>query len=508
MKSYRVTLGTGGEFSAHAGQTLLEAALRNGVDLPHDCRAGICGTCRVTVREGHTQGGETGDPSAVLACQARPRADVTLDVEETPPVQGTTGKVVEVNELGWGVVEVVIEPRQSIPLLAGQYMRFEWKGFPARSYSPTQPLAAPATQGPIRLHVRRVRNGLVSNAFGREIRTGHKVRILGPYGSAYLRSRHDGRLVLVGTGTGFAPIWSIAHQALCERPDREMVVLAGARSPEGLYMVPALERLGRFPRVNVRPFVASAENGVGLDLVATIDEILPMLRSDDLTYVAGSGDTVRETKALCASAGVPCHADSFSSAPLRDEWPERRSFRRASAPLSAAAASSHVARQISARANDRPVCVLVCSVENDQGPQLCEAVAERLAGTAKPIILGVGVSIPRGGVGETSQAWRSLPTPPHAHRHDADPGVTTSKDWPRKAAVALGELRRHHDVILISVPPMADSSLAWGFASICDLAVVVCDKPNASAIACRSLRANGIPDVIEVAAARDLAAVA
>ena len=55
---------------------------------------------------------------------------------------------------------------------------------------------------------------------------------------------------------------------------------------------------------------------------------------------------------------------------------------------------------------------------------------------------------------------------------------------------------------------MADSTLAWGFASVCDLAVVVCDKPNTTAIACRSLRANGIPDVIEVAAARDLAAVA
>jgi ferredoxin-NADP reductase len=353
-----------------------------------------------------------------------------------------------------------------------------------------------------------VRNGLVSNAFGREIRPGHRVRILGPYGSAYLRSRHEGRLVLVGTGTGFAPIWSIAHQALCELPDREMIVLAGARSPSGLYMIPALERLGRFPHVHVRPFVMSAENGVGQDLVATIDEILPMLRSDDMAYAAGSADTVRETMALCASAGVPCHADSFSSAPLRDEWPERRAFRRVSAPLAVAVASDHVARQITARAGERPVCVMVCSVESDQGPQLCEAVAERLSRAVKPIILGVGVSIPRRGSGETTQAWRNLPTPPRAHRHDAEPGFATSKDWPRKAALALGELRRHHDVILISVPPMAVSTLAWGFASICDLAVVLCDKPNASAIACRSLRANGIPDVIEVAAPGNLAAVA
>jgi 3-phenylpropionate/trans-cinnamate dioxygenase ferredoxin reductase subunit len=506
MSTYRVTLATGAEFKAQEGQTLLDAALRSGVDLPYDCRAGVCGTCRVTVLEGQTAGGETGDPTAVLACQARPRADIKLDVDETPPLQGTTAQVVEVNELGWGVVEVVMAPRQFIPALAGQYMRFEWKGFPARSYSPTQPLLAPATPGLVRLHVRRVRNGLVSNAFGREIRPGHKVRILGPYGSAYLRSRHEGRLVLVGTGTGFAPIWSIAHQALCERPDREMIMLAGARSPSGLYMVPALERLGRFPRVHVRPFVTSAENGVGQDLVATIDEILPMLRGDDMVFVAGSGDTVRETMALCASAGVPCHADCFSNAPLRDEWPERRAFRRPSAPLAVASASSKVARQISAKAVDRPVCVLVCSVENDQGPQLCEAVAERLTGPAKPIILGVGVSIPAKGSGETSRAWRSLPTPPQAHRHDADPGVSTSREWPRKAAVALGELRRHHDVILISVPPMADSTLAWGFASVCDLAVVLCDKPNASAIACRSLRANGIPDIIEVAAARDLAA--
>ena len=69
----------------------------------------------------------------------------------------------------------------------------------------------------------------------------------GPNGWAYFRPNLYNRLILIGTNTGFAPIWSIAVAALRENPDRRMMIIAGGRSVEALYMGPALVRLARFP---------------------------------------------------------------------------------------------------------------------------------------------------------------------------------------------------------------------------------------------------------------------
>src|SRR5262249_61121583 len=109
-----------------------------------------------------------------------------------------------------------------------QYCRVQFRGFPARCYSPTVPLDAPADQRLMHLHVRMVPDGRVSSALGREIREGHRVKITGPLGSAYLRPNHRHRLVLIAGGPGFSPIWSIAAAALWWWPARGMVLVVGA----------------------------------------------------------------------------------------------------------------------------------------------------------------------------------------------------------------------------------------------------------------------------------------
>ena len=99
--------------------------------------------------------------------------------------------------------------------------------------------------GRIRLHIRRVPDGRVSSALDREILEGHRVRLSGPFGSAFLRPGMANRLILVGCGTGFAPVWSIADAAMHENPGRQMVLVVGARSVETLYMTRALCRLSK-----------------------------------------------------------------------------------------------------------------------------------------------------------------------------------------------------------------------------------------------------------------------
>src|SRR5688572_21091970 len=97
-------------FTAQRGEVLLDAALGNGVDVPHDCRAGQCGTCKVKVRSGLTVGGECDEPGMVKACQARIITDLEVVVEPVPEVLTTHGTVIATRPLAPDVMEVLIRP--------------------------------------------------------------------------------------------------------------------------------------------------------------------------------------------------------------------------------------------------------------------------------------------------------------------------------------------------------------------------------------------------------------
>jgi hypothetical protein len=88
---------------------------------------------------------------------------------------------------------------------------------------------------------------MVSSALGRDIRAGHRVKLTGPFGRAFFREGHSGRIVLVASGTGFAPMWSVAVAAIMEQPQREMVFIVAARSIRSLYMHAALYGWRCFP---------------------------------------------------------------------------------------------------------------------------------------------------------------------------------------------------------------------------------------------------------------------
>jgi 3-phenylpropionate/trans-cinnamate dioxygenase ferredoxin reductase subunit len=240
----------GEAFSANCGDLLLDAALMNGIDIPHDCRAGICGTCRVRVLDGLILAGRAEDPEAVYACQFPVVSDLTVAVENVPEITTVNGQVFDLIPLASDVVEVSIALPQASEYLPGQYYKVEFRGFPARCYSPAAPMGGRVNDRMIRLHVRRLPDGRVSSALGRSIRKRHRVKLTGPFGSAYFRPSgppsRPHRLVLVAGGTGFAPLWSIAYAAMNEWAERELVLVVGARRLESLYMIPALSaRAGR-----------------------------------------------------------------------------------------------------------------------------------------------------------------------------------------------------------------------------------------------------------------------
>lgn len=307
-KTHRVIVN-GEQFTATRGEVLLDAALRNGVHIPHDCRSGHCGTCSVRIVEGDLFG--NGGAATTKACQSWIVSDVEIAIEDVPEIATVNGRVTSVRPVAPDVIAVSIATKQPLEFLPGQYLQVQFKGFGARCYSPTVPVDRQSDGRSVHLHVRRVRGGRVSSALGATIKQGHRVKLTGPFGSAYLRPGQTGRLVLVASGTGFAPVWSIADAAMREAPRREMLVVVGARSMESLYMIPALWRLAGCPNATVIPVVGSPqEPPAPIRSGSPIDHI-PLLSPADIVYAAGSPKLVDAMRSIAVESGAAFHADAF-----------------------------------------------------------------------------------------------------------------------------------------------------------------------------------------------------
>jgi len=303
----------GNAISARRGDLLLDAALLNGIEIPYDCRSGLCGTCRVRVLDGRVFGGKA-DAETVYACQSRIVSDLRVDVEDVPEAVTLPGVVADLTPLAPDTCEVCIELSESPEYIPGQYYSVQFRGFPARYFSPTAPLDWPYDETLMRFHVTRVPNGRVSSELGKRIRAGHRVRLEGPFGSAYLRPCHSRRLVLVASGSGFAPIWSIAEAAIKMEPRREIVLIVSARSVASLYMVPALCRLALFPNVTIVPVTSEPQDVTLAVRGGRPTDHLPALTPHDIIFTAGAPEMVRAVARIADAAGAECYSDPFEAA--------------------------------------------------------------------------------------------------------------------------------------------------------------------------------------------------
>jgi 3-phenylpropionate/trans-cinnamate dioxygenase ferredoxin reductase subunit len=305
-------------FLASRGDILLDAALTNGVDIPHDCRAGHCGTCRVRVLSGLAVGGECTEPGAARACQSRVMSDLQFEIEGLPKIQTLAGRVSAIKKRAPDVAEINIEPSQPIRYLPGQYLRVQFRGYPMRCYNPTASMEDLAERDFLHFHVRRIRRGRVSAAIGSGIREGHRVNIQGPFGLAFLRPVSENRLVLVASSTGFAPVWSIAVAAIREHQRRRIVIVVGARTIESLYMMNALCILAHYPNVTIIPVVETPQNLSYMIRVGSIAHYVPALSPEDTIHACGPSRLVEAVSRMAAAADAPCYCVPFAPQPANE----------------------------------------------------------------------------------------------------------------------------------------------------------------------------------------------
>jgi 3-phenylpropionate/trans-cinnamate dioxygenase ferredoxin reductase subunit len=348
-RNHQVTIN-GTSFPARRGELLLNAALSNGVDLPYDCRAGHCGTCCVRLVSGQVRGGEGSEPGIVHACQCRIMGDVVIERGQASGFRTVEGVLTALRPLSPDVMEVGITTNRALPYHAGQYAQVRFNGYPSRPFSITHPISGNPDSRSIWFHVRRMKEGRVTRLLGKRIKPGHRVEVTGPYGSAHFRPNLDGRLILVGTNTGFAPIWSIAVAALRENPQRKMMIIAGGRTIESLYMGAALTRLSRFPNVVVVPVCSTPQNVTKAVNLGRPTDFLPPLVPTDVVYVCGAPGMVDSVKSIAGRVGAACYADPF--VPTTDDKVKVKV--KGSVLTRAMGWLSPPSRQVGKRALDRP----------------------------------------------------------------------------------------------------------------------------------------------------------
>ncbi len=247
--NYIVKLQASGKtFQVSQDETVLEAALRQGVGLPYGCRNGACGSCKGEIVSGMVDYGihqertlkpqEKAEGKALFCC-AKPLSDLTLDVREviTGDIQIRTlpCRVEKINKVALDVAILFLRlpASERLQFLAGQYIDILMKDGKRRSFSMAN---APHNDQLLELHIRAVPGGAFSHYVMTEMKERAILRFEGPLGSFYLREDSDKPIIFVAGGTGFAPIKALVEHAFFVHADREMVLYWGARSLQDLYL--------------------------------------------------------------------------------------------------------------------------------------------------------------------------------------------------------------------------------------------------------------------------------
>jgi CDP-4-dehydro-6-deoxyglucose reductase len=247
--SYQVTIQPSGhQFSVERGQTVLEAALAAGLNLPYGCRNGACGACKGKVLSGRVDHGEAQEATLTaedrkqglaLFCCAKPLEDLVIEVREIAavkdiPVKTLPCRVERLEKLCHDVMGIWLKLPSSerLQFLPGQYIDFLLKDGRRRSFSLAN---APEEDALLELHVRHVPGGFFTDHVFNAMKVKDIMRIEGPLGSFFLRES-DKPAIFVAGGTGFAPIKSILTHAFRHQIQRQMVLYWGARHLRDLYM--------------------------------------------------------------------------------------------------------------------------------------------------------------------------------------------------------------------------------------------------------------------------------
>ncbi len=324
-------------FDIKRNDLLLKAAIEQGVDYPHNCRVGVCGTCKTRVISGRVSpmvalalsplNNEEIGSGYVLACQAKVRGDLVVEARlghhALLPVKTVSSRVSRWQKLPGEVIDLRLKLDAPVRFNAGQYCTIAESGsFTRRSYSyydvPPEDSGALATE--VGFLVKRLPGGKFSEWLFEQDRTGTKFWIEGPYGIMGVDDPDRDGLCVAG-GTGLAPILSIVGDRLRKSATAKFTIVFGVRTSKDVFANERLQNLlDTYPqRVRLVTILSheaagSVWNGArGLVTAALTDE-LGVDFKEVAGFICGNLGMVEAVENRLIELGVQAdriHADKF-----------------------------------------------------------------------------------------------------------------------------------------------------------------------------------------------------
>jgi CDP-4-dehydro-6-deoxyglucose reductase len=267
---------SGRHFAVQGDETILSAGIRQGIGLPYGCKDGACGSCKCRKLSGQVSLGphqskalsaEEELAGYVLTCCAHPQSDVVLESRQVTeagalPVRKMPVRVAALTRQSHDVMQLHLQLPAGEPLqfYAGQYIEFILRDGTRRSYSMANAphtLNQPGTG--LELHLRHLPGGKFTDHVFGVMKEKEILRIEGPYGSFFLREDSDKPMVLLASGTGFAPIKALIEHMQFKKILRPATLYWGGRRPEDLYLDDWVRaQVAQMPCLRYVPVVSNA----------------------------------------------------------------------------------------------------------------------------------------------------------------------------------------------------------------------------------------------------------
>ena len=330
--SFKIQIeGSDVAFDCASTENVLDAAMRQGIEMPYSCRKGVCGNCKGRVLHGDlvpgTQGGshEAGiqQPDEHLFCRAQPASDLSIAPKNWHRVDPTARKTVQAKV--FKKIQVAPDVTQlqlrfpagvRVKFKAGQYLQLLLPDGQRRSYSMAN---APHESDAVQLHIRNLPQGYFSDAMLKNLQVGEQLKLELPHGDFWLREDSDRPMLMVAGGTGFAPIKSIVDHIVRQKLPRTIHLYWGARTQEGIYAPEVLARWAQqLPGLVVHTVLSDEADGSAWR--GRVGWVHDAVRADhtDLSgwdvYACGGMPMVTALRDVCAPLGLPeahFYSDAF-----------------------------------------------------------------------------------------------------------------------------------------------------------------------------------------------------
>ena len=247
--SYSLTIEPlGRTIEVNDGQTILDAALREGIYLPHACCHGLCATCKVQITDGEVDHGQASnfalmdyerEEQKCLACCATLQSDVVIeaDIDEDPdalnlPIDDFDGVVERIENLTPTIKGVWIRLDKPMQFQAGQYVNLTVGELDARAFSLAN---SPSTGDLIELNIKQVPGGQITGYVHNDLKVGEHVKVVGPYGRFFTRKSAQLPLIFMAGGSGLSSPKSMIADLLEEGCCLPITLVYGARTRDELY---------------------------------------------------------------------------------------------------------------------------------------------------------------------------------------------------------------------------------------------------------------------------------